>query len=137
VQAISRQRVRIIGPEHIEFVLNESVYQEDYFETVWGQAPPLAKLITTLVGGNGATMKEIQQLLRQRDIDAPLREINTALDVLELYSVFVRRSERYHFAARAFPEMLQRAYGNDLDTNIELLREEYRWKQQTSSPQVP
>ena len=117
VQAISRQGIRIIGPEHIELVLNDRTYQQDYFETVLGQSPLLARVITKLVGPEGATLKEIQQRLNQHGLKPALREIRDTLDVLDLYSVLVRKSERYYFVATAFPEMLRRAYGDDLETN--------------------
>jgi hypothetical protein len=132
VQAISRRQVRIVDLEHVETALNDPAYQDDYFETVWGQAPALARVITMLIGSDGVTMKEIQQMLSHYNLTPTLREINAALEVLDLYSVLERKSGRYHFVATALPEMRLRAYGDDLNTNIELLCEEYRW-QQTSS----
>jgi len=130
IQAISRSGIRAISAAHVEDVLNESEYQHAYFETVWGQAQPLAKLITILVGSQGATMKEIRDLLAKYKITPTLREISDALFVLDLYSVMVSKAGRYQFVASAFPEMVRRAYGEDLETNIELRCEEYVWDQQ-------
>jgi hypothetical protein len=132
VQAISRQGIRIIGPEHIELVLDDSDYQEEYFETVWGQAPPLARLISMLVGAEGATLTKIQERLRQRGVTPTLHEIQAGLKILDLYSVLVRQGDRYTFIATAFPAMLQRAYGEDLDPNIAIVCEEYLWTRPSS-----
>jgi hypothetical protein len=133
VQAISRRRVRVVEPEHIEAVLNDSAYQQDYFETVWGQAPLLARIITLLVGAEGASMKAIRDRLNRYSLAPSLLEINAALQVLDLYSVLVNRGGTYQFAAMAFPEMVRRAYGDDIETNIELRCEEYVWEQQFSN----
>ena len=133
VQAISKQGLRIGGPEHIEAVLNDSAYQQDYFETVWGQAPLLARIITLLIDPAGATMKVINERLSHYNLTPSLIEISAALDVLDLYSVLVNRGGTYQFVATAFPEMLRRAYGDDIETNIELRCEEYLWEQQPSN----
>ena len=97
VQAISRQGRRIIGPEHIELVLNDSAYQQDYFETVLGQSPLLARVITKLPNLEGVTMRHIQSMLAQHELKPSLSEISAALDVLDLYSVLQRRAGRYYF----------------------------------------
>jgi len=137
VQAISKQGLRIVGPEHIEAVLDDSAYQQDYFETVWGQAPLLARIITLLIDPAGATMKAIHERLSHYNLAPSLHEISAALDVLDLYSVLVNRGGTYQFVATAFPEMLRRAYGDDIETNIELRCEEYLWEQQPSNILAP
>jgi hypothetical protein len=133
VQTISKKRKRVIEPEYIEVVLNDSAYQQDYFETVWGQAPLLARIITMLVGEKGASMAAISERLRRYGLAPSLREISAALDILDLYSVLVNRGGTYQFVATAFPEMMRRAYGDDIETNIELRCEEYVWEQQSSN----
>jgi hypothetical protein len=114
-------------------VLNDSAYQQDYFETVWGQAPLLARIITLLIDTEGMSMKAIRERLQRYNLAPSLIEINAALDVLGLYSVLVSRGGIYQFVATGFPDMLRRAYGDDIETNIELRCEEYLWEQQSSS----
>lgn len=133
VQIISKDTKRAIHPAHIEMVLDNSDYQQDYFETVWGQAPSLACLITMLIDKPSVTLKDIQRRLNDYDLAPSLREINAALNMLDLYSVLTRKSGCYSFVATAFPNMLQRAYGEDLETNIALRCEEYLWDQTSSS----
>ncbi len=133
VQAISRGRTRVITPVHLEAVLNDSAYQQDYFETVWGQAPTLAKIITMIVSEQGATLKTIRERLSGYGLTPPLREIMSALAVLDLYSVLVNAGGTYRFVATAFPDMLWRAYGHDLEINVELRCEEYVWELQSSN----
>lgn len=132
ILTISRQGVRVIGPEHIEIALNNNNYQEDYFDTIWGQAPQLARVITMLVGSQGTTLKDIRQRLEQYGLTPSLSDISTALSILDLYSVLEHRKGRYYFLATGFPAMRLRAYGDDLETNIELFCEEYKWEQRAS-----
>lgn len=136
VEIISRTGRRIITNEHVEYVLNDRKYQDDYFDTVWGQAPTLAKIITMIVGAGGQTMKEIQDVLTQHGIEPSLKELKNALDILDLYSVMIRKQGRYHFIATAFPDMLKRSYGDDLETNILVQCEEYQWEHQSSNTQA-
>lgn len=133
VLAISRQSQRIVEPEHLEAVLNDSAYQQDYFETVWGQASLLARIITMMVGKDGASLGEIRNRLKRYGVNPQLRDISSALAILDLYSVLVNKGGTYQFVATAFPEMVLRAYGDDIETNIELRCEEYLWAQQSSS----
>jgi hypothetical protein len=125
VLTISRQGVRVIGPEHIEIALDDSGYQEDYIDTVWGQAPSLARIITMLVGAEGVTLEDIRRRLERHDLAPPLHEIETSLEILNLYSVMERRQGHYYFLATTFPAMLRRAYGDDLETNIQIECEKY------------
>jgi hypothetical protein len=119
--------VRVIEQQHIEESLNDSEFQQDYFSTVWGQAPVLARIITLLLPRQGATMSQIRVMLRARGIDLSLREIDESLKLLDLYSV-IKQQQRGHyvFVATGFPAMLERAYGEDVEIQIELLCEDYQ-----------
>ncbi|MEM7538031.1 MAG: hypothetical protein AAF639_38020, partial [Chloroflexota bacterium] len=133
VQSINRANSRVIIPENIENVLNDPHYQDDYFETVWGQAPVLARIITLFLGTKSMTMNEIRQRLNDYGLQPTLTEISESLEVLDLYSVVTRKRGQYSFIATAFPDMVRRAYGDDIEINIELLCEEYTWQQQDSN----
>jgi len=125
IQALNIQGPRTVQNSHIEFVLNDSSYQEDYFETIWGQSPTLAQIITLLIDEQGATLRQIRSRLNEYKLYPKLGDIDDALKVLELYSVLVRKKGIFLFAATAFPNMVRRSYGEDIDINIELLCEEY------------
>lgn len=127
VKQCSLLGVRVIEQQHIEEVLNDSDFQQDYFYTVWGQAPVLARIITLLLPSQGASMSGMRAMLRERGVDPPLRELQEALNLLDLYSVIERKQGgRYVFVATGFPTMIERAYGEDVDIQIELLCEEYQ-----------
>ncbi|MBC8077407.1 MAG: CHAT domain-containing protein, partial [Chloroflexales bacterium] len=123
VKTVSVLGVRVIAPEHMEACLDDSEYQEDYFETVWGQAPDLARIITLLLGKEGTTLKQLRARLSDHGLAPPLKEIDDAMNLLDLYSIAERKGGRYHFVATGFPLMLERSYGDDLETQIELMCE--------------
>lgn len=129
IEKVNKQKARIIEPDYIDEVLDDSNYQREYFSSVWGQAPLLARLVTMLIRNEGATIDEIQDQLRRYKIYPSLQELNKAVDILELYSVLERKKGRYEFIATAFPDMVQRAYEHDIEMRIKLLCEEYLCQQ--------
>ncbi len=110
IEQINHRRDRNIRRTDLAVVSASAEFAEYFAEVSWGQANALERLITLLMlDQSEVTMAEIAEALRTRELPVSPMQLETALNDLCLYSILRRDGPKYAFAARAFPEVLQRS----------------------------
>jgi serine/threonine protein kinase len=141
IQRISREATRIVRLDDLRKVTTSSAFYSEYIETIWAQTSPLERLITlimiqrqdqadsemsapdqTAMIIEGLTPTEIRQELGDLGIELKARQVNLALDNLQLYAIVERKAKWYRFIPQAFPRFLKEV--KDIPETVELLVEQ-------------
>jgi hypothetical protein len=142
IQRISQEGTRIVRLDDLHEVTTSGTFYNVYIETIWAQARPLERLITliilqrqdqteremsasdkTAVIVEGLTSTEIRQELNNLGIKLKARQVNMAMDNLQLYAIVERKANRYRFIPQAFPRFLKEV--KDIPETVELLVEQF------------
>jgi pSer/pThr/pTyr-binding forkhead associated (FHA) protein len=105
----------------LEAVLESREFCGRYVETAWGEAQPLEKVISMVMAGPAFELEELLKALKERGIGNSL-EIQSALDILQLYSLIERTDRGFRFRLTEFPRMVRRYEKLEFQLRIELER---------------
>lgn len=118
ITEINERRSRTVTLNDLAAVRDSSPFSEYFLEVMWGNSSAFEKTITLLLlERDGVTFAEIEEILRQRGIVVPRRDLERALGGLILYSVLRKENDFYRFAAPSFPQIIQQS--QDVDALLE------------------
>jgi pSer/pThr/pTyr-binding forkhead associated (FHA) protein len=114
--------LRVIGIHRItmadvEAVADSREFCEHYVRTAWGEARPLEKLITLVMGEPEFDLDELLRTLARYEIKDRV-QIQQALEMLQLYILLQRQDTQYRFRLTHFPRLVRKF--DDLGTQIEV-----------------
>lgn len=132
VDRISDQKKRIITIETFQTIANTNDFTNFYLDLIWGVVQPLEKLITLIAPDNCFELQDIESNLRTYDIPFEPEDVDSALEVLEVYAILKRENRLFSFNPTHFQEILRRT--QDVDRLIHLEKRKFtKKKQETSS----
>lgn len=103
-------------------------FQRHLLDSMWGRATPLERLITLVMMENPSfKSREAREALHRRGIPASHKEIQTALEGLQLYNILVKEGQVYRFVPTAFAEVVKAGWDVEEEL-IEPVKED--WEEQ-------
>lgn len=123
VERLNQERTRTIKREHVEEVIADPGYVEEYLDTLWGRSSEVEKVLSLSFEPEEAlSPPEIRRRLQEEhEIELPLPEVVDSLDTLCLFGLLEKRGSRYQFAARHFPHLVREVM--DVTEEIQLHKE--------------
>jgi hypothetical protein len=112
-EALRSNRRTTVGD--LEGLADTREYQDYYVSTALGDAQPLERLISLVAPETGFTRRAIHETVAQYGISDG-KAVAEAIDVLDLYSLLVRRGDEYEFRLKRFPRLVR-----ELDTTTSQL----------------
>jgi hypothetical protein len=95
-----------LGVEEIRQVTDTYEFAEHYLNTYWGQAKPLEKAISLLVGGKAMSAAEVRLALRRQGSRSTDDELMSALRMLKLFGILTEDADVFSLRAEWFPGAL-------------------------------
>lgn len=113
----------MVKREHLDEVVADPSYLEDYLDTLWGRASETEKiLILALEPDETASPPELRRRLQEDfEIELPAPLVVEAMENLCLYGILEKRGSRYQFAARHLPHLMREVM--DVAEEIQLHKE--------------
>lgn len=123
VEVLNRERTRRIKGEHLDEVVADPSFLEDYLDTLWGRASETEKiLILALEPDETASPPELRRRLQEDfEIELAAPSVVEAMENLCLYGILEKRGSRYQFAARHLPHLMREVM--DVAEEIQLHKE--------------
>ena len=123
VEVLNRERTRMVKREHLDEVVADPNYLEDYLDTLWGRASATEKFLTlALEPDETISPPELRRRLQEDyEIDLPAPVVVEAMENLCLYGILEKRGSRYHFATRHLPHLMREVM--DVAEEIQLHKE--------------
>jgi len=123
VEVLNRERTRMVKREHLDEVVADPSFLEDYLDTLWGRASETEKiLILALEPDETASPPELRRRLQEDfEIELPAPSVVEAMENLCLYGILEKRGSRYQFAARHLPHLMREVM--DVAEEIQLHKE--------------
>ena len=123
VVLLNQERTRNIQREHLDQVVADPDYLEEYLDTLWSRASELEKVLTlALEPEESASPPELRRRLQEdHGIELSAPDVVEAMENLGLYGILEKRGSRYQFGARYLPHLLRETM--DLSEEIELHKE--------------
>ncbi len=123
VELLNQERTRKIKGEHLDGVVADPAFLEEYLDTLWGRASEAEKILTlVLEPDEAASPPELRRRLQEDfEIDLAAPTVLEGLDNLCLFGILEKRGSRYHFAARYFPRLIREVM--DVAEEIQLHKE--------------
>jgi len=123
VELLNQERTRRIKREHLDGVVADPAFLEEYLDTLWGRASEAEKILTLALGPDeAASPPELRRRLQEEyDIELAAPAILEGLENLCLIGILERRGSRYGFAARFLPRLLREVM--DVAEEIQLHKE--------------
>ena len=106
-----------LGVEDVKLVTDTYEFAEHYLNTYWGQAKPLEKTISILVGNKPMPAADVHLALRQRGFRPTDDELMSALRMLQLFGILKTDTDVFSLRAEWFPGALAHFGGVAAEAN--------------------
>ena len=110
VNAANERQDRLVRREDVETLWTDAAFVQFYFDTIWGAASPLEKLVTLLMPPDNFSVGDVEKALSTAGADVSAAQVDSALEMLLVYSVFGRSGKLYRFIPQAFHKLLDLNY---------------------------
>jgi len=113
VNASNGNQSRSIGPADVENLWTNTAFVHFYFDTIWGAASPLERLITLLMPPEPFESSDVEKAFHTAGASATSIQIDAGLETLVAYSVLKRVGRLHTFVPKAFHRLLDLNYEKD------------------------
>ncbi len=110
VNAANDNSERSVTRQDVESLETDPDFVKFYFDTVWGAATPLERLITLAMPSSDFRAGDVEKALRAVGVSVSSTQVDAALETLLVYAVLDRNGKAYHFIPRAFQKLLDLNY---------------------------
>jgi hypothetical protein len=107
VNSANVRQDRLVSCDDIEELWTDAAFVQFYFDTIWGAASPLEKLITLLMPESNFSVSDVEKALASAGINVTSAQADSALEILIIYFIFRRRGKVYRFVPKAFHRLLE------------------------------
>lgn len=108
VESANARAERRITLADVTALWGDAQFTDFYFDTIWGAANPLEKLVTLLAPAEGFRIGEIETLLKGEGLTFNADQLDAALQMLVTYTILRRDGRQYTYGQQAFPAMRER-----------------------------
>jgi hypothetical protein len=108
VDEANHRQVHEVFPIDVEKIRNSTSFSDFFFETIWGAANSMEKLVTLVAPTEKFRVGEVEKSLGNYGISIDTTAIDDALKMLVIYSVFNQDGRFYQFAPKVFTELRDR-----------------------------
>ena len=132
IRTINTRGSRVIRLADLVEVAQSGTFSEYFMEVTWGNATAMEKVISLLmVDQQVMTLGQLNESLKQLDIQATPRQLEEAMRGLSLYSITHKELPGYVFDNLMFPKLAQTHL--DVSASLAGLAEEWRQAHAASS----
>ena len=132
IRTINTRGSRVIRLADLVEVAQSGTFSEYFMEVTWGNATAMEKVISLLmVDQQVMTLGQLNESLKQLDIQATPRQLGEAMRGLSLYSITHKELPGYVFDNLMFPKLAQTHLA--VSASLAGLAEEWRQAQAASS----
>ncbi len=110
VTAANARQERTVSQDDVESLWVDADFVQFYFDTIWGAADPLEKLITLLMPASDFSVGDVEKAVSSAGAQVSAAQVDLALEILLVYSVLGRSGKLYRFIPRAFHKLLELNY---------------------------
>jgi photosystem II stability/assembly factor-like uncharacterized protein len=105
VNEANRRQLHDIFPDDVGKIRSSTEFVDFFFDTIWGGANSLEKIITLIAPSSNFSATDIERLLIEHNIDMDSAQIDEALRMLVIYSILFRDGRYYQFIPKAFTDL--------------------------------
>ncbi len=112
IAEINQRHVRRISLRDFETVRQSSAFREYFIEVSWGNTSPFERMLTLFMvkAGGRMSLSDLRDAINQVGAGVQLRDLERALDGLELYSIVRKEGDEYCFTADSFSAIIRQTY---------------------------
>jgi len=110
VNASNENQNRSIGQADVENLWTDAAFVQFYFDTIWGAASPLERLITLLMPPEPFGSSDVEKVFHAVGASVTSIQIDAGLETLVAYSVLKRVGRLHTFVPMAFHRLLDLNY---------------------------